>query len=401
MAAALARHEAARRGLDIGVRSGGTHCGAGEPMNAAAVTALEVLGVPSGDHKSCSAASVVGGARAVFCMAARHLAALSGTENAMLLDARGDIPDPISQPLPVYLETARIIQRCIVERFNELGLVARGWTIAIHGGAGSVKVEWTARYEEALRAALRAAVDAMQRSGSALDACEAAVRSMEDEPLFNAGRGSVMCADGSFELDASVMLSDGRAGAVCGVDHWKHPVTVARHVLRTEHVLIGKSGQLFADLPPDEVAPPHWFETEHRWSQFSPKGTVGCVARDATGNLAAASSTGGMMRKLVGRVGDTPIVGAGVWCDRRVAVACTGHGETFMRCCAAHSVAQRVELLHEPLAQAASHVIHACGVDGGLIAIDAYGNAYLPFNTPSMLRGRAASDGVFEVAVFK
>ncbi|HVK03352.1 MAG TPA: isoaspartyl peptidase/L-asparaginase [Armatimonadaceae bacterium] len=311
-----------------------------------------------------------------------------------------------------------------------------GVALAIHGGAGTIRrenltPEIEAACHRALESALRAGHGILTSGGGALDAVEAAVRFLEDEPLFNAGRGAVFTAEGHNELDAAVMDgATGKAGAVAGVTTVRNPVTLARAVLeRTPFVFLAGRGaeQLAADLGMECVDPPY-FWTEARWKQLQEAqrrerenpsdpgaavslsednkfGTVGAVAVDEGGNLAAATSTGGMTNKRYGRVGDSPVIGAGTWADNTTcAVSATGHGEYFLRLAVAHDIAARVAYAGASVAEAAGAVVHeklrAAGGDGGVIALDARGNAALPFNTSGMYRGYVTRSGEVRTAIY-
>lgn len=312
---------------------------------------------------------------------------------------------------------------------------ARRAVLVLHGGAGNIRqenldVEHEARRRAGLEAALREGYTILrERSGSALDAVEAAVRRLEDDPLFNAGRGSVLTHDFRAEMDAAIMDgASGRAGAVTGLTTVRNPVTLARAVMeRSPFVLLAGAGaEAFAETVRVERADPSYFRTEERITQLQalqaqeaaapPQddaagidrkfGTVGAVAVDRHGHVAAATSTGGMPDKRYGRVGDSPVIGAGTWADDATcAVSCTGHGEFFLRFAAAHDVAARIAYLGESVFQAADVVIHeklkGAGGYGGLIAIDRQGNAALPFNTVGMYRGYITEDGSVSVAIFR
>lgn len=261
--------------------------------------------------------------------------------------------------------------------------------IAVHGGAGTPR-DGRVHDEEACHAALREALDAghavLTGGGAALDAAEAAVRVLEDFPLFNAGRGAVPAGDGRYELDACVMDgTSGRAGACANVTGIRHPVALARLVMEeTRHVLVvGAGAERLAREHGLELAPPEWFVTDVKGTDH---GTVGAVALDARRGLAAATSTGGVRGQLEGRVGDAPLVGAGTYAAAGVcAVSCTGIGETFIRAVAAHELAALIRHGGRSLQDAAAEVAER--VDGGLIAVDADGNVAAPFNTGLMYRG--------------
>ena len=288
--------------------------------------------------------------------------------------------------------------------------------IAVHGGAGTMPkrlmtTETETLCHDALKRALNAGYKAMAGGGSAVDAVEAAVMVLEDFPLFNAGKGAVFTNQGKHEMDASIM--DGKnlmCGAVSGVNNIKNPVQLARCVMeRSEHVfLLGEGAESFARLHQIPFADDAYFFTELRYEQLQKAlkksitvldhvddkkfGTVGAVALDAHGNLAAATSTGGMTNKLFGRVGDSPIIGSGTYANNEsVAVSCTGHGEFFIRNVVAYDLHCLMSYKGMTVQQAAEHIVHdklrSMEADGGLIAVDHLGNFALPFNTPGMYRG--------------
>ncbi|TCO81060.1 beta-aspartyl-peptidase (threonine type) [Plasticicumulans lactativorans] len=299
------------------------------------------------------------------------------------------------------------------------------FALAIHGGAGTVPAasltpEAAAAYRRGLEDALRAGHAVLCGGGSALDAVTAAVCALEDDPLFNAGRGAVFNLAGRHEMDAAVM--DGRdraAGAVAALCDIRNPVRVARRVMEASpHVLLaGEGARAFALEQGFAAEPEAYFHTERRWQALQEErarlhdggsaadapaerrhGTVGAVARDVHGHLAAATSTGGMTAKHVGRVGDTPLIGAGTFADdASCAVSATGHGEFFIRRVVAHSVHARISLLGEPLARAAEVVVmdelRALGGEGGLVAVDRHGHIAMPFNSEGMYRGCVRDDG--------
>lgn len=296
--------------------------------------------------------------------------------------------------------------------------------LAVHGGAGTISTAHMtaareARYRKALSAALRAGYTVLESGGTSMDAVVAAVVFLEDTPLFNAGRGAVFNADGRHELDAAVMHgASHEAGAVAAVRRIRNPVLAARAVMQsTPHVLLAGAGaERFArDFGLPMVAPEYFstaararslarIRARNRASAADRHGTVGAVARDADGNLAAATSTGGYTNKMAGRIGDSPLVGAGIYADNAVcAVSATGHGESFIRAVLAYDVAARMQYLRESLAVASRRALDrvaALGGDGGLIAIDRAGNIVMPFNSEGMYRGRV-SRGKFEVAIFR
>ena len=310
--------------------------------------------------------------------------------------------------------------------------------LVIHGGAGAMpRAQMTPDKERAIRAALeqslRAGHAVLTTGGSSLDAVTAAIVILEDSPWFNAGKGAVFTADGVNELDASIM--DGatrRAGAVAGLRRVKNPVTLARAVMeKSVHVmLVGDGAEAFAKTVGVELVDPAYFRTEERWKQLQdakakakaaapapadPKaalpapdayfGTVGAVALDRAGKLAAATSTGGMTNKRWGRVGDAPIIGAGTYADASCAVSATGWGEFFIRAVVAHDICARVAYRGDTLERAANEVVMkvvpALGGDGGVIALDAKGNVAMPFNTEGMYRGTIDAEGHVDIAIYR
>ena len=303
------------------------------------------------------------------------------------------------------------------------------FSLAVHGGAGTVSAasmtpDAEAGYRAGLRAALHAGHAVLSRGGTALDAVTAAVMALEDDPLFNAGRGAVLTSAGRHEMDAAIM--DGRrrrAGAVAGVCGPRNPVAAARLVMeRSEHVfLVGEGALEFCRVQGLALADADYFGTEQRWQALQRElarraaggagpdaatrhGTVGAVARDARGDLAAATSTGGMTAKLPGRVGDSPVLGAGTWAENGAcAVSATGHGEFFIRYGVAHEIAARVRLAGQSLAQAAGAVIAELGTvggEGGVVAVDANGAVAMPFNSEGMYRGMIGPDGAARTEIF-
>jgi len=271
--------------------------------------------------------------------------------------------------------------------------------LLVHGGAGNPlggQVDDETAYHDALRDALLAGYELLAGGAAALDAAEAAVRVLEDCPLFNAGRGSVLNAEGHVEMDAAVMDGATReAGACAGVVRVRHPVSLARAILeKTPHVLLVGEGALrYAEDAGLDFEDPEWFVTERERTRSAggEHGTVGAVALDSTGALAAATSTGGVRGQLHGRVGDTPVIGAGTWADSHVAVSCTGTGEQFIRGAIAHELAAQVRLAGAGLSDAAQVI---AGLHGGLIALGRDGSWAMPFNTALMYRGRAAGGSV-------
>lgn len=278
------------------------------------------------------------------------------------------------------------------------------WRLLIHGGAG----DWAARdpaertaAEAGLRAALQAGAAVLRGGGAALDAVQAAVLALEEDPVFNAGRGATLTRDGTCELDAAIHDgATGRAGALAGITRLRNPVVGARLVLeRSGHVLMAGAGaEAFCQGEGAQIVEPGWHRTERAQRQFDrwrtrqsleTLGTVGAVALDVAGRLAAATSTGGVTGKLPGRVGDSPLIGAGTWADAHLAVSCTGHGEAFIRCACASRLAMRVALGGEvaPAARLALAEVGAQGGQGGCIALARDGTWHAPFTTKAMARG--------------
>lgn len=303
---------------------------------------------------------------------------------------------------------------------------AARWTLLVHGGAGSMTRDWlTPEQDAAGRAGLNAALDAGQAvlagGGGALDAVEAAVRVLEDDPHFNAGRGSVFTYEGRIELDAAIMDGASRdAGAVAGVTRARNPVSLARAVMeRSPHVLLAREGaDRFADEQGVERVDPDWFETAERrrqleelkakpdgWYDVDMKyGTVGAVACDMQGHVAAATSTGGLTGKRWARIGDSPLIGAGTYADDRgCAVSATGAGEFFIRVGAAHEIAARMRMMGESAQDAAAAVfaeIGAMGGVGGVIVAAPDGGHAVHFSTPGLYRGIASAQGERKVAIY-
>lgn len=303
--------------------------------------------------------------------------------------------------------------------------------LAVHGGAGTIARELMTparekAYRDALELALKRGHAVLKEGGTALDAVEAAVRALEDSPHFNAGKGSVFNADGQHEMDASMMNgSDLRAGAVAGVQNVKNPISLARRVMeKSSHVLISGMGAFeFAHKQKIELEDDQYFFDQFRYDQWKETvgtdvytldhsdkekkfGTVGAVALDAHGHIAAATSTGGMTNKKWQRIGDSPIIGAGTYAnDATCAVSCTGHGESFIRAVAAHDVHALMAYKGLSLQEAVRVVVHEklppLDGDGGLIAVDRNGDIVLDFNCTGMYRGQVGTDGVFHTAIFR
>jgi beta-aspartyl-peptidase (threonine type) len=317
--------------------------------------------------------------------------------------------------------------------------------LVIHGGAGTIDrakmtPEKEKAYREGLETALKTGWDILQRGGSSLDATEAAVRTLEDNPMFNAGRGAVFTAAGTNELDASTMEGKTmRAGAVASVTHIKNPIVLARMLLdkseRPPHsdprsgpvLMVGDAAEAFAKQNGIEVVDAKYFFTQERWDSLQKvkkaeaeaahsgkqyiiadderHGTVGAAAVDRDGNLAASTSTGGMTNKPAGRIGDSPIIGAGTYAKNATcAVSCTGDGEYFIRAAVAHTVSDLMELRGMSVKEAAEEALkraHDLGGEGGLIAIDKDGNFALPFNTSGMYRGYIDANGKPVVDIYR
>ena len=306
--------------------------------------------------------------------------------------------------------------------------------LVIHGGAGvepgDLTPEEEAEVTRALEAALRAGHAKLQAGASSVDAVVAAITVMEDDPHFNSAHGAVFTHDGGNELDTSIMDgATGQAGAAAGLHRVKNPILLARAIMdRSKHVMmVGDGAEQFAAEQGITLVDPSYFRVEKRWRQLQEAlreearaqashaplvlpgkayfGTVGALALDANGHLAAGTSTGGMTNKRYGRVGDSPIIGAGTWADDRCAVSGTGWGEFYIRAAAAHEICARVRLAGTPLARAADQVINGdipeAGGDGGAIALGADGSLAFPFNTGGMYRGWIGADGVPHVAIYR
>ena len=300
-------------------------------------------------------------------------------------------------------------------------------SIAIHGGAGAVPrntltAERERLYREGLAIALDAGYTTLEKGGSSLDAVTVAVRTLEDNPLFNAGRGAALTREGAAELDAAIMEGrQQRAGAVATVQHVRNPIELARRVMeKSRHVLlVGAGAEEFALEEGLALVPNTYFRTDERRAQLeserngrsvsdlfpSSQGTVGAVAFDAAGDLAAATSTGGMTNKRQGRVGDSPIIGAGTYAKNGVcAVSATGHGEYFIRTVAAHHICAAVEFRGLALQEAVRELLHVklreLGGSGGVIAIDRGGGIVTDFSTEGMFRGARDSSGLRQIDIY-
>lgn len=310
------------------------------------------------------------------------------------------------------------------------GITEPRYAIAIHAGAGTIRrenlsAEQEQHLQQQLQRALKAGYAELQAGASAESAVISAIKTLEDMPEFNAGKGAVFNARGEHELDASLMLGHNReAGAIAGVRGIQNPIELAQLVLHeSPHVMLSGTGaEEFAVLHHVKTQPPEYFYTDYRWDQLQKAkkssssvyrhpveqlySTVGAVALDRQGNIAAGTSTGGMTNKQFGRVGDSPIIGAGTYADNRsCAVSATGHGEYFIRIGVAQAICDRVHLLGESVQDAADEVIQqeltGLGGTGGVIVLDADGEIAFSFNTPGMYRGSISADGQMTTAIFK
>ncbi len=294
------------------------------------------------------------------------------------------------------------------------------WAIVIHGGAGVITREkMTPEMDKEYRKSLSVAMDAgkkvLEEGGTALAAVESTIRIMEDNPLFNAGKGAVFTHDGKNELDAAIMDgSNLAAGSVAGVTDIKNPITAARYVMtKSEHVMLAGAGaSQFAKEQGLEIVPPSYFYTERRFNELQgilkkeKYGTVGCCALDKSGNLAAGTSTGGMSNKKYNRIGDSPIIGAGTYANNNTcAVSATGHGEFFIRWTVAHDISALMEYKGLSLKEASELVVNdklvKAGASGGVVCVDKTGNISMPFNSEGMFRGFATADGKGGVFIYK
>lgn len=309
--------------------------------------------------------------------------------------------------------------------------------LVIHGGAGTIRRESMTpdverQYREKLTEALNTGYRILLKGGSSVDAVEATLRILEDSPLFNAGKGAVFTSAGTNEMDAAIM--DGKtlkAGSVASLHHVRNPISLARRVMdRSRHVMmVGDGAEQFAKEQGLELVAPHYFWTERRWQSYERSrdsaekarigkpssgsseadkkyGTVGAVALDQSGNLAAGTTTGGINWKEYGRVGDAPIIGAGTYANNAsCAVSATGQGEIFIRRTVASDICARVKYLRQSVAEAANDVVMkelvSVGGEGGVIAMDARGNIATPFNSAGMYRGWVSPDGKLVIKIFR
>lgn len=342
--------------------------------------------------------------------------------------------------MKIKLTYSIFLALCVIQ--VSLAEAQQKYVMVIHGGAGTIlKKNMTAEKEKAyvaeLTKALQTGYDLIKAGKSSLDAVEGTIHIMEDSPLFNAGKGAVFTHDGRNEMDAAIM--DGKtlmAGSVAGVTTIRNPISAARAVMeKSEHVMLAGSGaESFAKEAGMTIVDPSYFYTKERWdglqkalAEDSVKavldhgnkksmkmgsanidykfGTVGAVALDHAGNLAAGTSTGGMTNKKYGRIGDAPLIGVGTYCNNETAgISCTGWGEYFMRSVVAHDISALMEYKNLSVTNAAKIVlakVEKLGGDGGLIALDKNGNVTMPFNTAGMYRGTVTSDGKIEVMIYK
>ena len=321
----------------------------------------------------------------------------------------------------IFFLTAAMLFSCTdkVTDEGEAEDTKKEWALVIHGGAGVITRDLMtpvrdSAYRSVLTEALEAGKAILSDGGTALDAVEQTIHIMEDSPLFNAGKGAVFTSEGTNEMDAAIMDgSDLNAGSVAGLTGIKNPVSAARAVMeQSVHVMLAGQGALeFAIEQGLEQVDPSYFYTDHRYRQLTEainnekNGTVGCCALDMEGNLAAATSTGGMTNKKYKRIGDAPIIGAGTYANNSsCAVSATGHGEYFIRWTVAHDIAALMQYGNMDLEEAAKRVINEklvkAGGTGGVIAVDKYGNIAMPFNTEGMFRGFADSEGSRGVYIY-
>lgn len=330
--------------------------------------------------------------------------------------------------MKLYIQTVSIVLLLLIQNLLYSQIEATRYSLVIHGGAGNINPknlppELAAQYKAELTKVLFKGDSILKSGGTSLDAVEYCVKMMEDCPLFNAGKGAVFNADGKNELDAAIMDGKtGLAGAVAGVTIIKNPISAARAVMeKSNHVLLtGKGAETFATEQGLEIVSPGYFFTQVRWDAYlkakaysdsieaidKKHGTVGCVAVDIYGNLAAATSTGGMTNKKYGRVGDSPVIGAGTYAENSTcAVSATGHGEYFIRNVVAYDIAALMKYKGLSLSEAAETVVmnklKKQGGTGGIIAVDKNGNIAMPFNTSGMFRGFVKNGGDMKVEIFE
>jgi beta-aspartyl-peptidase (threonine type) len=318
-----------------------------------------------------------------------------------------------------------VILLFLLSILNTQAQTTGNYTIVIHGGAGTIlkknmSSEKEAAYHAKLKEALHIGDSILRNGGICLDAVEQVIHILEDSPLFNAGKGAVFTHEGHNELDASIMNgADLNAGAVAGVRDIRNPISAARKVMeKSAHVMLsGKGASLFAKEQGLDIVNPSYFYTEKRWqslqkllnkkrkaTQNDKHGTVGCVVLDSYGNLAAGTSTGGMTNKQYGRIGDSPIIGAGTYANNKTcAVSCTGHGEYYIRLAFARDISAQMEYLNQSVQEACETEIDkltALKGTGGVIAVDKMGNIAMEFNTSGMYRAYLKSNGETYIGIY-
>lgn len=360
------------------------------------------------------------------CLAAAAIAAGCSRSSTETPAPRGPTAPPAISAPAAHVTSA---SAALGERMVGVG----DFGIVVHGGAGTIErssmsPEREREYRETLTQAIRAGWQVLNRGGNSLDAVVATIRILEDSPLFNAGKGAVFTADGRNELDASIMWGPTQAaGAVAGVTQVRSPITLARAVMeKSKHVFMAREGaEAFAREQGIELVDPQYFFTQHRHDQLQrakeaerrsgvstdPRdadikfGTVGAVALDKQGNIAAGTSTGGMTNKRFGRIGDAPVIGAGTFASKKCGVSATGHGEFFIRNVVAYDICALADYRNMPIRDAADAVIMFklvdIGAEGGVVAMDADGTIAMSFNSAGMYRGFARADGTIEVAIYR
>ncbi len=316
-------------------------------------------------------------------------------------------------------QTVILLAVIFVPACNAADPVPYAYALVLHGGAGSMNFEnlpepGQAAYKASLDSALQLGLDLLEGGGSSIDAVEKVIRYLEDHPLYNAGKGAVFTSEGKNELDASIMTGwDLKAGAVAGVTNIKNPITAARAVMeKSDHVMLaGRGAEVFAAEEGLEIVDPSYFFTKKQFESlqrskgFDKSGTVGCVALDREGNLCAGTSTGGMTNKKYGRIGDSPVIGAGTYANNATCgVSGTGHGEFFMRWVVAYDISALMEYKGYDVESAAREVIEKklvkVGGSGGVICLDHFGRAAMISNTSGMFRAYGNSKGERIVAIF-
>lgn len=295
------------------------------------------------------------------------------------------------------------------------------WAIVIHGGAGTIKREFMtpekdSLYRAKLAEALNVGSEILKNGGTSMDAVEKTIHVLEESPLFNAGRGAVFNERGQNEMDAAIMNGETHAaGAVVNIHTIKSPISAARAVMeKSVHVMLtGEGAEIFAEKQGLEIVEPEYFFDQRRWDSFQKAkdkidkhGTVGCVALDENGNIAAGTSTGGMTMKMYGRVGDVPVIGAGTYADNATCgISATGHGEFFIRNVVAYDVAALMKYKGMSIEEASEEVImnklKPIGGSGGIIGLDAQGNTIMTFNSDGMFRGKVSSNSEMVIGIYK